>query len=934
MGTPACEARSAPWAYPTPCVRGRAAAGQRSFDGGLGERYARGRGVGWKLRWIGIGPERGILVGTSIGPYLVLERLGAGGMGEVFLAFDTRLNRKVAIKSLTDTSLSTPESRERLLREARAAAKLGHPNIAGIHDILDSGERPCIVMEFVQGESLSARIGRGPIALAQALSIGIQLADALAHAHAAGVIHRDLKPGNVVLTPDGVAKVLDFGLAKIHDLEPPASRSDQLTREVVISQAGRVAGTPAYMAPEQFLGRPATPQTDVYGLGVLLFEVLSGRRPYQAPDFVALVLEIASEPTPSVKAVEPSVPSEVSRIVARAMAKDPGDRYESAAALAQDLRQAQSTLCEGETRGLELPSSRSSRSESMPAIQPRPRRRALMVAASVAVILGTIALGMWLRSRTPPATSESQAQIVLVLPMANLSGDALRDHIGVGISELVLASLSEVKGITVIRGSGSGKDLTRAEDSKKLAREQGATLLFGGSVLEAADYVRFVARLLKSDGTVVWAKQFEGPASDLFALPRGVADELVKVLNVSVTPEARGWIAKAPAASVDAYADYSLGRALLDRRDVPGNVDKAIEALERAVRKDATLALAHAALGNAFLARFKDTNDASWMARAVRSTEEALRLEPDSPRIQVSLAGVLLASGRIDQAAAMVRKAIAIRPNDDESHRLLARILEQQGQADAAVGELRQAIAIRPEYWSNYSALGVFFFRAGRYRDATEAFKHVTALQPDNAWGHLNLGAAYQSSGKNALALECFQRALAIGPDPLAYSNIGTIHYSEGRYDDAVRAYEAAIRLAPRDPGAHSALGDAYLRLGRKDSALVEFRRAADISRELLGINPRDAVLLAQRAVYEAKAGLSAEAIRHATAALELGPENNGVLYRLAVVYSLSGRPTDAVRWLRRAVEKGYSRLLARQDFDLDSIRKLPDVEALLREPR
>src|SRR5665647_3324656 len=148
MGTPACEARSAPWAYPTPCVRGRAAAGQRSFDGGLGERYARGRGVGWKLRWIGIGPERGILVGTSIGPYLVLERLGAGGMGEVFLAFDTRLNRKVAIKSLTDTSLSTPESRERLLRAARAAAKLGHPNIAGIHDILDSGERPCIVMEL------------------------------------------------------------------------------------------------------------------------------------------------------------------------------------------------------------------------------------------------------------------------------------------------------------------------------------------------------------------------------------------------------------------------------------------------------------------------------------------------------------------------------------------------------------------------------------------------------------------------------------------------------------------------------------------------------------------------------------------------------------------------------------------------------------------
>lgn len=874
------------------------------------------------------------MVGTSIGPYLVLERLGAGSMGEVFLAFDTRLNRKVAIKSLTDTSLSTPESRERLLREARAAAKLSHPNIAGIHDIIEAGERPRIVMEFVQGESLDARIGRGPIALAQAMSVGIQLADALAHAHAAGVVHRDLKPGNVVLTPDGIAKVLDFGLASIYECEPPASQADPMTRAPAISQTGKAVGTPAYMAPEQFLGCQATPQTDVYGLGVLLFELLAGRRPYGAPDFVTLMAAIESEPTPSVAAVEPSVPSEVSRIVAKAMAKEPARRYESAAALAQDLRHAQRTLSEGETREFELPVSRSSRSGSRPAIQLRPLRRKLLVAASAAIILGIVAGGMWLRDRTPAAPSDNEARIILVLPMANLSGDALRDHIGVGISELVLASLSEIQGITVIRGGGTGRDLTRAEDSQRLAREQGATLLFGGSVLEAADNVRFVATLVKGDGAVVWAKQFDGPAAALFALPRAVADELIGVLHVNVTPEPRGWMAKAPAASVDAYADYSLGRALLDRPDVPGNVGKAIEALERAVRKDATLALAYAALGDAFLARFDDTKDASWMARAVRSTEEALRLAPDSPRIQVSLAGVLLASGRIDQAAAMVRKAIAIRPNDDESHRLLARMLEQQGQADAAVGELRHAMAIRPDYWRNHSALGAFFFRTGRYRGAIEAFTRVTVLQPDNTWGHLNLGAAYQSSGENARALECFQRALAIGPDSLTYSNIGTIHYSEGRYDEAVRAYEAAIQLTPRDPVAHSALGDAYLRLGRTNEALVEFRSAADISRELLKINSRDAVLLAQHAVYEAKAGLSTEAIQHAREAVTLGPQNNGVLYRVAVVYALSGRPADAVGSLRRAIEMGYSRLLARQDIDLGTIRTRSDVEALLREPR
>jgi serine/threonine protein kinase/tetratricopeptide (TPR) repeat protein/TolB-like protein len=874
------------------------------------------------------------LVGTSVGPYLVVERLGAGGMGEVFLAFDTRLNRKVALKSLSDTSLGTPETRERLLREARAAAKLGHPNIAGIHDILESGERPCIVMEFVQGETLSARIRRGPVALAQAVSIGVQLADALAHAHAAGVIHRDLKPGNVVLTPEGIAKILDFGLAKTHDVDPAASHADQLTRDTAISHAGKAAGTPAYMAPEQFLGRPATPQTDVYGLGVLLFETLSGRRPYQAPDFVALALAIASEPVPAVDAVEPSVPPEVGRIVARAMAKEPGDRYESAGALAEDLKRAQRMLGEGVTREFELPSSRSGRSGSLSAFQSSSRRRVAAAAVGAALLLGGVALGMWLWRRPPPATRDGRAQVVLVLPLANVSGDPVHDHVGVGISEWVLASLLNVTGVTVIPGIGVGKDLTRSEDTRKIAGEQGATLVFGGSVQQADQTVMFTARLVGADGTLRWARNFAGSAAEQFALYRDVADKLVEALDVSVTPEARERFAKAPAASVDAYADYALGLTLLERRDVSGNIDKAIDALERAIRKDASFALARAALADACLARFKDSNDASWMVRAGAASEEALRLDPASPRIQVSRASVLLESGRTEQAAAMVRQAIATRPNDDESHRLLAKMLEQQGQFEAAEAEFRQAITIRPDYWRNHSALGAFYWRANRLGDAIGAFKRVTDLQPDNAWGYLNLGATYQKSGENAQALVCFQRALAIGPDDFAYSNIGTIHYDEGRYEEAARAYEAAIRINPRDPATHSAVGDAYSRLGRKDQALTEYRRAADISRELLAVNPRDAVLLVQHAVYEAKTGMSHEATTHATAALALAPGNNIVLYKVSVVYSLSGRPADAVKTLKLAIEKGYSRLLARRDLDLDSIRTRPDVQALLRDPR
>ncbi len=217
---------------------------------------------------------------AAIGPYRIVDRLGAGGMGEVFLAFDTRLGRKVALKSLTDPSLDTPRTRERLLREARAAAHVTHPNIAAIYDVLDTGEHPCIVMEYAQGETLSAIAGRGPMAWREVTKVALQLVDALAHAHASGIVHRDLKPLNVVLTPDGIVKVLDFGLARVRDVEPETSASDELTREQIASHAGRLAGTTAYMAPEQFVGKPASHLSDIYSLGVTLYELLTGRRPF------------------------------------------------------------------------------------------------------------------------------------------------------------------------------------------------------------------------------------------------------------------------------------------------------------------------------------------------------------------------------------------------------------------------------------------------------------------------------------------------------------------------------------------------------------------------------------------------------------------------------------------------------------------------------
>ena len=853
-------------------------------------------------------------LGDRLGPYEVLAPLGAGGMGEVFLANDTRLGRWVALKRVTDTEVPGTAARARLLHEARAAASLNHPNIAGIYDVLDEAGQTIIVMEYVPGETLAALLDRGRPSHDDALSIATQLAQALVHAHAAGIVHRDLKPANVKVTPDGRVKILDFGLARIRDLMPGTAADPTVVLDGRIgSSNGTMAGTPAYMAPEQLLGHPADQRSDLYGFGVLMFQVLTGRLPFEGADLLSLALAVTSGPTPRPLELDANVPPRLDAIVSKAMTRDPAGRFQSARELLAALED----------------------STVPPAAAPRPVRWtavwAFGLAGVVLAVLTVFGPAAWPRLRGPARWSPAgRAGIIAVMPFDNRTGDATRDYLAAGIAETLMTRLAALGAVTVVSAPSLREGRTLAADVRAAAKELGADLVLTGGVGQSGAHVHIDARLTRPDGTVVWGDTRESPGADFFAPCGALIETLAEALGLDATAGAGGRQRVTPPASAEAFVEYSRGREWLERQDEPRSTALAVAAFERAVQLDPSFARARAALGDALWQQFASTNDTATATRAREAVESAVSIDPDDPAVRLSLASVYRATGKAGLAALELRRAVELEPANDTAHRLLAQTLASLGRDAEAADEFRRALAIRPDYWRNHTALGAYLFHAARYREAVTEFRRATELQPGAVTAFANLGASYQALGENGPALAAFTHVLGLSPkDHVTISNVGTIHYTEGRYAEAVKAYQSACEIAPHRAEYFRNLGDAWLRLGNQTSASGAYGRAVDLATEQVHLNPQDARRLAQLAVYEAKLGRRNQAARHVTEAVSLQPGAAEVLYRASVVHALTGNAPRALTMLEGAIARGYSRDLARKDEDLASLRALPAFAAL-----
>ncbi len=868
------------------------------------------------------------MLGRTISHYRILERIGAGGMGAVFKAQDLRLDRTVALKFLAPGLTEDPERKRRFLLEAKAAAQLDHPHICPVYEVdeTDDGEL-FIAMAYYPGESLAARIARGVLGVDEAVLLALQVSEALAEAHRHGIVHRDVKPANILLAGDAGAKLVDFGVALW-------AGSDRIT------PGGKVAGTLRYMSPEQVRGDEVDARTDLWSLGAVVYECLSGRPAFSGSGESGTLEAILTAAPPALTDLRPQVPVDLVDVVASCLAKDRERRVPSAERLVADLRSvhrsfAAPTELERPTAGLSTPRDGARRpAPSPPADPPRAVRRRWIAAAAVvlAVVVAGAAFFAGGRGGGAGAAGEGPATLA-VLPFTNLTGDGGLDYLCDGIATGLITKLSRIRGLRMI--SRSETWAYRDKGAEEIGRLVGAGTLLEGQVQREGDTLRVTVNLIdQHDASILWAESFEGNPDGLFGLEYRIASGLARVLAVRLSRGERERLGRDPTASSRAYDLYLRGRRALDERPGVEAAATAASHLREAVRLDPGFALAHVALSEA-LWRLAVERRPGAADAAEREARRALELDPDLPTARVALARALRLSGDADASIAGLQAVLADHPHPAEAERELAIGYENVGDPAQAEACLRAAVGMEPDDWSNWNALGGYLVRAGRYPAARTAYEQAARLAaPGNSWPQENLAAVRLLEGDFTAAVAAFEQLGTASADPVLASNMGTAYFFLGRLDRAEELYRRAVQLDPRNPDLHRNLADLYLRRGDDAAARASYRRALALVETSLATHPHQPRLQVDRAVLAAKVGDCAAATRGLSELWQEVSHTAVMAHDFAQAWALCGRRDAALDTLALAVDAGFSPQLIAEEDEFRSLASDARFRELTAGPR
>jgi serine/threonine-protein kinase len=742
------------------------------------------------------------MIGQTLGRYRIVEKLGAGGMGEVYRAHDEQLKRDVAIKVLLADTLADDHARKRFRKEAETLSKLNHPNIAQIHDFGSQDELDFLVMEQVPGESLKDKLDQGSLPEKELIRLGGQIADALQEAHERGVVHRDLKPGNVKLTAKGQAKVLDFGIAKL--LQSVTEATTQ-----TFTETHSLAGTLPYMSPEQVRAEPVDARSDLYSFGVMLYQMATARRPFEEKVSTVLSDAILHQAPPAPRTVNRKLSVGLENIILKCLEKEPERRYQSAKEVRIDL----------ERLGAGIPVAAPARA--------RPWTRRLWFAAVGVVALAALLVG-WnvggLRDQLLGRPAPGDITSIAVLPLENLSGDPEQDYFADGMTEALITDLSKIGALKVI----SRTSVMQYKETKKplpeIAQELNVDAVVEGSVLREGERVRISAQLIEArTDQHLWAQRYERNLTSILALQSEVARAIASEIRIAVTPAEEARLASARSVNPEAHEAYLKGRYYWNQRTAEG-FRKAVEYFQQAIEADPDYALAYAGLADAYVVepsygRFSPRESAS---RVKSAAMKALEIDDTLAEAYNSLAA-MQASYEWDWLAAErnFQRVLALKPNYATAHQWYAIHLSAMGRFDEAIREIARASELDPLSTIIDGNTGEIFYRARRYDEAIRHCREALRENPSSHPAHECLGVAHEQKGLLDEAIAEFQKTVTLSPESSIYvGELGRAYAKAGRRDEALAIAAELEELSKERHVSGGVMASIYASLGDNDRAI------------------------------------------------------------------------------------------------------------------
>jgi serine/threonine protein kinase/tetratricopeptide (TPR) repeat protein len=890
-------------------------------------------------------------VGDLVGNYKILGMAGAGGMGVVYRALDVKLERTVALKFLPEHVASSSDDRERFLREARTASSLDHPNIGVIHGLEETANgRSFIVMAYYTGETLAHKIYRGHLSIAEAVDIAIQIGEGLTAAHAGTVVHRDLKPSNVMLTQNGVAKIVDFGLARL------ASSTGS-------TQSLSTVGTIGYMSPEQTIGKLVDQRTDIWSLGIVLAEMVTGKNPFSRDTPAATIFAIINEPPRPMD----EIPMDLLRVIYRALSKEPATRYQSCREVVADLKEVRSHLdpetaaqtIAGTSSGSRSPSrsasSRSAASTSELRKQIEQASRPIWGTNSNSNVApahkwtwwlagaGLLAVTLALLSFLPPIRDRVTAWFghtedhIAVLPFENVGSnndgsykdkdsDAVNEEVSAGLMESLSNRLTNLEAGKQALWVVPASEVRRRKitDPAAALRELGATVAVEGTLRREGQMIHLTVNLVNTKNLrQIGSVTLEDQAGDFSSLEDEAVARLAKMMHIEVTPE---MLRVTGGVNGGAYELYLKALGYTQRYDKPGNLDQAIAALDDAVKADPRFALGFAQLGEAYRLKYQLDKDKKWIDQALENCQKAQQLNDRLPVIYVTLGKIHGSTGKYDLALQEYQRALQLDPRNADAVIGLAKSYDSAGRTADAEAAYRKSIALRPDSWDGYNSFGAFLYAHQRYDEAVAQFRHAIELTPDNASVYVNLGAVYSDMGEKHYpeAEQMLLKSITLEPSYPAYTNLGSLYNQQQKYVEAADALEKALRLNDKDYIVWGVLGFAYEGLKNEEKASKARDREIALLEQVVRDTPHDALAQSSLGLLYAKKKLREKAVPRIQSALALAPDDPNVLENVGQAYEDLGYRTQALQYIEKSLEKGNS---------LGDLRNIPDLQGLLSDP-